>query len=302
MTVQELNSRFGIGSQLRFVEEGSGLVVAEVDNTQASARICLLGAYLLSWRPRTTSIPVVWLSEHTDLAQSKAIRGGVPVCWPWFGEHGSESGFPRHGFARAVPWQVVETGAEANGATRIVFRLMDSPQAQTQWPHACELKLTMVIGETLKMQLATTNTGNEAFVIGEAFHTYLQISDIEKVRLTGLDHCDYLDKVEHFARNQQSGDVTFSSETDRVYVNTEAICTIEDAGLKRRIMITKSGSRTTVVWTPWKEKADQLGDMGANDGWRSAVCVESGNSAENVVTIAPDATHVLAVEYSTKAL
>ena len=296
MTVQELNSRFGIGSQLRFVEEGSGLVVAEIENTLASARLCLLGAYLLTWRPRSTSIPVVWLSEHTKLAQSKAIRGGVPICWPWFGEHESDSSFPRHGFARAVPWQVIETGTEAEGAT------LDSPQAQKQWPKACELELTIIMGETLKMQLSTVNTGKEAFAIGEAFHTYFQVSDIEKVSVAGLDKTEYLDKVDQFARKQQSGDITFTGETDRVYINTPATCTIEDAGLKRRIMIAKYGSHSTVVWTPWKAKADLLGDMGENEGWRRTVCVESANAADNVVTVAPGATHLFAVEYRTEPL
>jgi glucose-6-phosphate 1-epimerase len=302
MNVQELNSRFGIGTQLRFVEESHDLVVAEIENNLASAKICLLGAYLLTWRPRSTSIPVVWLSEHTNLAQSKAIRGGVPICWPWFGEHESDRSFPRHGFARAVPWQIIETATEPDGATRLELKLLDSPQAQQQWPHACELKLTIIIGETLKMQLATTNTGKEAFVIGEAMHTYFQISDIEKVSVTGLANTEYLDKVEDFARKPQAGDITFAGETDRVYVDTEATCTIEDAGLKRRITIAKSGSRSTVVWTPWKEKADLLGDMGSNEGWRRAVCVESANASDNVVTVAPGATHLFTVKYSTEAL
>ncbi len=302
MHVQELNSRFGIGTQLRFVEQSNDLVVAEIENNLASARLCLQGAYLLTWRPRSTAMPVIWLSEHTNLAQSKAIRGGVPICWPWFGEHESDHSFPRHGFARSVPWQVIESATEADGATRLELKMLDSPQAQQQWPYACELKLSIIMGETLKMQLATTNTGKEAFVISEAMHTYFQISDIDKVSVTDLANTEYLDKVENFARKPQAGEITFDGETDRVYVNTEATCTIKDPGLQRRITLAKSGSRSTVVWTPWKQKADQLGDMGGNEGWRRALCVESANASDNVVTVAPGTTHLLTVKYSTEAL
>jgi D-hexose-6-phosphate mutarotase len=239
----------------------------------------------------------VWLSRDAKLAAGKSIRGGAPVCWPWFGPHASESSFPGHGFARTVPWRVIEAGTEPDGATRLVLRLVESEKTRAQWPHDCTLDLTVIVGETLRMELATGNTGTDDFVIGEALHTYLRIGDIGEVRVTGLENCDYWDKVGGSELKKQSGDIRFSGETDRVYINTAAECVIEDDKLKRRIHVAKSGSLSTVVWTPWTEKAGKMGDMGQPDGWREMVCVESVNAMENVVKVAAGSRHTMIVEY-----
>jgi D-hexose-6-phosphate mutarotase len=296
-TAQLLNKQFGIDGQLGFREDASGLIVAEINNEMATASVCLQGAHLMSWRPKSQAVPVVWLSRDAKLAVGKSIRGGAPVCWPWFGAHASESGFPGHGFARTVPWQVVESGSEPDSATRITLRLAQSEKTRAQWPHDSRLDLTVIVGQTLRMELITENTGTTGFVIGEALHTYLQISDIGAVRVKGLDGCDYWDKVGGSALRKQAGAITFSGETDRVYINTAAECVIEDDKLKRRIHIAKSGSLSTVVWTPWTEKAGKMGDMGQPDGWREMVCVESANAIENVVKVAAGTRHTLIVEY-----
>jgi glucose-6-phosphate 1-epimerase len=300
MNEEELNSRFGIHKQLKFIEDPSGLIVAEIDNPLASARLTLQGAHLLSWRPRSTSLPVVWCSENAQLMQGKSPHSGAPVCWPWFGVHPTQPDFPAHGFARNHPWEVIDTTAEDDGATRITMRLLQSSETHAQWPHASLLTLDLTIGETLRMTLTTTNTGDEEFVIGEAFHTYFQVADIAKVKVLGLEGCAYLDKVENFIRKQQEGAIDFSGETDRVYVDTESDCVIEDPGLRRRIHIAKSGSSTTVVWTPWQEKAAGMSDVG--EEWRRMVCVESANAAHNMVKVAPRSTHTLTVEYRTESL
>ncbi|HSW52135.1 MAG TPA: D-hexose-6-phosphate mutarotase, partial [Sulfuricaulis sp.] len=189
--------------------------------------------------------------------------------------------------------------------TEITLQLVDTPQTRAQWPHPTRLTLTVVVGEKLEMSLATTNTGDAPVQIGEALHTYLQISDIGTVKVEGLEGCDYHDKVDNFARRKQKGAIGFSGEVDRVYVNTPADCVIEDAGLQRRIRIAKTGSQSTIVWTPWTEKAEKMGDMGRGQsgaGWREMVCVESANAMDNVVTVAPGETHTLAVTYSVEAL
>jgi D-hexose-6-phosphate mutarotase len=147
------------------------------------------------------------------------------------------------------------------------------------------------------MEMTTENTGASDFVIGEALHTYLQISDIGAVRVKGLEGGDYWDKVGGSTLRKQDGSITFLGETDRVYINTAAECVIEDDKLKRRIHVAKSGSLSTVVWTPWTEKANKMGDMGQPDGWREMVCVESVNAIENVVTVAAGTRHTLIAEY-----
>jgi D-hexose-6-phosphate mutarotase len=296
-TAQQLNGQFGIKGHLNFREDASGLIVAEISNGQASASLCLQGAHLMRWKPNSQPVPVIWLSRDAKLAAGKSIRGGVPVCWPWFGAHASESGFPGHGYARTVPWQVVESGIEPGGATRLSLRLMPSDKTRAQWPHECTLDLTVIVGETLRMEMVTENTGTSSFVIGEALHTYFQIGDIGTVRVTGLAGCDYWDKVGDSTLKQQVGAITFWGETDRVYINTAAECVIEDDKLKRRIHVAKSGSHSTVVWTPWTEKATKMGDMGQPDGWREMVCVESVNAIDNVVNIAAGTRHTLIVEY-----
>ncbi|HEU0219473.1 MAG TPA: D-hexose-6-phosphate mutarotase [Gallionella sp.] len=314
-TAQQLNTQFGIDGHLVFSEDApvkgtppdtrpagglgaaSGLIVAEIRNPQATATLCLQGAHLMTWQPSSQSVPGIWLSRDARLAAGKSIRGGVPVCWPWFGAHTSEPGFPAHGYARTAPWQVVESGVEPNGATRLTLRLIECEKTRAQWPYSCRLELTVIVGEALRMELSTENTGESDFVISEALHAYFQIGDISAVRVTGLTGCDYWDKVGTSTLKKQDGAIQFTGETDRVYINTAAECVIEDDKLKRRILVAKSGSLSTVVWTPWTAKADRMGDLGQPDGWREMLCVESANAIDNAVHVAAGTRHTLIVEY-----
>ena len=300
--IRELNAQFGIEGELDFVEDKSGLVVAKIDNAHGSATLCLQGAHLMSWQPRSQKTPVVWLSRDAKLAVGKSIRGGAPVCWPWFGAHPTESAFPGHGFARTVPWRVIESGKGIDGETRLALRLVVSDKTREQWPHACNLDLVITFGETLRMELITENTGSDDFVIGEALHTYFQIGDISEVSVSGLEGCEYWDKVGGSSLRKQDGEIRFSGETDRVYINTASECVIRDEKLKRSIHVAKSGSLSTVVWTPWIDKANKMGDMGQPDGWREMLCVESANAFENQVKVASGTRHTLIVEYRAVSL
>jgi D-hexose-6-phosphate mutarotase len=196
----------------------------------------------------------------------------------------------------------MESGTEPDSATRLTLRLMESEKTRARWPHDCTVDMTVIVGETLRMELTTENTGVEDFVIGEALHTYLQIGDIGDVRVKGLEGCEYWDKVGGATLRKQDGPISFSGETDRVYINTPAECVIEDEKLKRRIHVAKSGSLSTVVWTPWTEKAGKMGDMGQPNGWREMVCVESVNAMENVVKVAAGNRHTLIVEYRAESV
>ena len=301
MDTSTLNQQFGLSSSLRFSDDSNGLIVAEIDNSLATARICLQGAHLLNWQPHGAAVPIVWLSDSAQLLPGKSPHSGAPVCWPWFGAHASDPGLPAHGYARNLPWAVIATASEANGATRIILRLQGNERARALWPHATTLELTISVGETLRLALTTSNTGDAEITIGEAFHTYFQVGDIAQTRVTGLEGVTYADKVADFARSVQHGPITFSGEVDRVYVDTDAECLIEDPVLQRRIRIAKSGSLATVVWTPGQTKGEQLGDLGP-DGWRHMVCVESANAMENQVLIPPGEAHTLAVEYRAEPL
>ncbi|MDZ7584844.1 MAG: dihydroxy-acid dehydratase [Thiobacillus sp.] len=298
-------ARFAIPGQLCFRTGAGGLTYVDIDNHGGRATICLQGAHVVSFRPKSQHEPVVWVSDAAKFAPGKSIRGGAPVCWPWFGAHAAEAGYPAHGFARTVDWEVTGTRRRNDAKTEITLQLIDTPQTRAQWPHSTRLTLTVVVGDKLEMQLATTNVGDAPVQIGEALHTYLHISDIGAVSVTGLEGSAFHDKVDNFARKTQRGAIAFKGEVDRVYVDTPADCVIEDAGLKRRIRIAKSGSLSTIVWTPWTEKADKMGDMGTGKsgaGWREMVCVESANAMDNIVTVAPGETHTLAVTYSVEVL
>lgn len=293
---EELNRRFGLDRQLVFDTGPGGLTVARIANDQASATIALQGAHVLAWQPRGEE-PVIWLSPEAKFAPGKSVRGGVPICWPWFGAHATEASFPAHGFARTVPWSVAATERLPDGSTRIVLRLEPNDAARAQWPHATPVETVVTAGKTLEVALVTRNEGASAATIGEALHTYFAISDIRQVTVTGLDGRAYLDKVKNFARETQSGPIRFTGETDRIYLDTGGECAIEDSGMSRRIRIFATGSRSTVVWNPWVEKAGKMGDFG-KDGWTRIVCVETANAADDVVTIPPGGEHRLTATYS----
>jgi len=303
MTMAELsmlNERFGIHDQLVFSEGPGGLAIVEISNSLAVATVALQGAHLLSWIPRGEK-PVIWLSRDARFAVGQSIRGGVPVCWPWFGPHTTQPSFPAHGFVRTVSWQVCETKTLKDGATFVAFRVIRTDATDVFWPHSSELELGVTVGATLKFDLVSRNTGAESITIGDALHTYFAVSDVRHIAIEGLDGCPYIDKLDSDKRKQQSGPVMFSAETDRIYLDARADCLINDAGMQRRIRIGKLGSRSTVVWNPWTEKAERMGDMGEN-GYLNMVCVESTNAADDVVTIAPGDEHHLRVSYQVEPL
>ncbi len=300
MTLDALNQRYAIPSHLRFIATESGSIFAQIDNVHATASIALQGAHIATYQPKGEA-PVIWLSPKAKFAPGKSIRGGVPVCWPWFGPHATDSKLPGHGYARTVPWEVLETKVLPDGSTFIRLGLVESNVTRTQWPYASSVQLEATVGKTLRVELVTRNTGNTPFQLGEALHTYLHISDVGNMTIRGLEGCEYIDKVGETARRKQQGGITIGSEVDRVYVNTAADCVIEDTGLRRAIRITKQGSLSTVVWNPWTEKAEKMGDFGPALH-RDMVCVESGNAFDNLVTVKAGETHRLSAIYSVEKL
>lgn len=297
MPLAELNRRFAIPEHISFVEGEGGLLMAEVDNKYATARIALQGAHLMTWQPKGQE-PVVWLSKDARFAPGKSIRGGVPICWPWFGPHGTESSWPGHGFARTVMWEVMETRVFPDGNSYLRFGLIETEATRAQWPHPCSVQIEFSIGKTLGMALTTRNLGLKPFILGEALHTYFHISDVGQMTIRGLENTRYMDKAGGRSELcKQVNGIKIDGEVDRVYLNTKSDCIIKDRGLQRVIRIAKLGSNSTVVWNPWVEKAEKMGDLGP-DGYRSMVCVESGNALDNVVSVAPGESHRMAVLYS----
>ncbi len=282
---------------VRFIKDANGLDYIEIENRYATAKIALQGGHIMHWQPKHTNAPVLWLSDQSRYETGRSIRGGIPLCWPWFGAHPTDSSLCMHGFARVTPFTVVDVGQMTNGYTRVILQMGHTENAQRQLSYPYTLVLTIEIGATLSIKLATTNRASQPFFMGEAFHTYFNIGDVEKVSISGLEDTEYADKLLEYWRDKQEGAIQFNQEFDRVYVSTNAPVTIHDTVLRRNITINKKGSNTTVVWTPWQKKAHQMADMPRDESWRNMICVETANAMENLVMINPGYTHVLAVEY-----
>jgi glucose-6-phosphate 1-epimerase len=289
-TLETLNSRFSMAGALCFTEVGAGLPVADITTPHATARIAIQGAQVLAWQP-TGQKPVIWVSKAAVYAPGKGVRGGVPVCWPWFGALPGQT--MAHGFVRTRMWAVRE--AAIDSAQQVVLRLglRDDASTRLVWDFAFDLELVVTVGERLTMALVTRNTGDAAFTITDALHTYFCVGDIAQTQVHGLDNTAYLDKLQDFAQVQQSGAVAFSAETDRVYIATCADCLIDDAALGRSLRVAKSGSASTVVWNPWSEREKAFVDMAAGE-YRSMVCVETCNAGPDQISVAPGQTHTLA--------
>lgn len=283
---------------VRFIKDENGLDYIEIDNRFASAKLALQGGHVMHWQPHHTKEPVLWLSDQSRYEAGRSIRGGIPLCWPWFGAHPTDSSLCMHGFARVTPFSVIDIGQMNNGYTRVILQMKHTENAQRQLSYPYTLVMTIEIGATLSMKLSTTNRATQPFFMGEAFHTYFNIGDVEKVSVTGLEQTEYADKLLDYWRDNQEGPITFNHEFDRVYVSTQAPVMIHDPVFNREISIKKKGSNTTVVWTPWEKKAHQMADMPKGDGWRNMICVETANAMENLVMINPGYTHILAVEYT----
>ncbi|MBC7788074.1 MAG: D-hexose-6-phosphate mutarotase [Methylophilaceae bacterium] len=295
--------RLKLHAHVTQTQDENGLQYLEVDNPLSTATIALQGAHVVGWQPKFQTQPVLWLSSKARFLIGRSIRGGVPICWPWFGAHPTDSTFCPHGFARVIPWRVMDIDATATGATRIILEMIETPEAKRQLSYPYALTITITIGRRLRIDMATTNKADHPFVIGEAFHTYLNVSDITNVKITGMQDCVYADKLLKYERHVEHNPLVFDgSEFDRVFINHSSDCTVHDKGFNRLIHVSKSGSNTTVVWSPGAEKSAQMGDMGEVDEWRKTVCVESTNALENMVVINPNRTHIISTEYFVETL
>ena len=288
--------RSALPSSVQLVEPADGLPHLAIATRSATAQVFFHGAHVAQWRPAGAAAPVLWLSARSYFRDDKAIRGGVPICFPWFGPHPSDPSAPAHGFARLADWTLTGASQEGDGTVALTFVLALDEQATPRWPHRCRVEFHVTIGARLTMMLQVTNTGSDPVTFQEALHTYCAVSDVAQVSIAGLENTEYLDKVEGFARKRH-GDapVRFTGETDRVYVETTATCRIADPGWSRTIVISKSGSVSTVVWNPWAEKAPTFPDLGA-DEWRRMVCVETANVGAAAIRLPPGRTHVMRAE------
>jgi len=257
------------------------------------------GAHITHWQPLGHQ-PVLHTSGAAIFAPGKPIRGGVPICHPWFGPatlgpRAGDTFAPAHGIVRTLPWNCENTKQHPNGGVTITLALVSDDITRPQWPFDFTLRLQATFGRTLVMELETTNTGPSAMPLEEALHTYLAVGDVRQIKIEGLDGAEYLDKTDKLARKPQSGAISFAAETDRAYLNTTTTCRLDDPVLRRTITVAKAGSNSTVVWNPEAGRAAHLTDIGQGE-WPLFACIETANISENRLNLAPGETHRMTAE------
>lgn len=292
MNVIELNENYAIPGTLRFLQWGDAIPLVAVHNQNARALISLFGGQVLSYKPTHASDDLLFLSRNALMQGKKAIRGGIPVCWPWFGADPEEQNRPSHGFARTSLWELANTESCSDDCTRIALRLPDYPDNRILWPHAHELEFIITIGNELTLELITRNTGEKPLTISQAMHAYFFIGDIEQVQILGLEDHHYLDKLTQGQQKLQCGAVTVAEEVDRIYTGVKSPLIIDDPLLKRQIRVSADGSETMIVWNPWRENSDRMTDLNTN-GYQSFICVEAGNADADSRTVASGSEHCL---------
>ena len=283
------------------LEKGPGslerLVLSASDG---EAVVYLQGAHLAHFQPKGEK-PVLWMSAESRYEAGKPLRGGVPICFPWFGPKAGAPDAPLHGFARILPWTVASVAPEKDGSLRATLELTADAAARGGFPHELALSLTVRVGRALRLDLAVHNTDAAPRAFEAALHSYLAVSDVRQVRIRGLEGAAYVDKTAGMALKPGASEpIVIAAETDRVYLGATGTVTIEDPGWRRHVVIGKSASSTTVVWNPWVAKAKAMADFG-DEEWPGMVCVETANAMDDAVTLAPGATHVMTATLEVQA-
>ena len=296
MNIEQLNKDYAIPGQLTFIEGKGGLPMIQINSDKASALISIYAGQVLSYRPAGEPADLMFLSDKAYYQAAKAIKGGAPICWPWFGPDPAASGRAAHGFVRNRLWQIVDTEITTEGDVMVTLGLEDSAETKNIWPYAFTLTQQITVGKSLNLELITKNTGTASFSITQAFHTYFNIGDINQTKVLGLEACQYIDKVDNGTEKQQTGAISVNDEVDRIYLAVQNEQVIEDAALKRRIRITSSGNTTAVVWNPWEKIAAEMADLQDSD-YRRFICVETANAAGDVIEVKPNSNCRLAANY-----
>lgn len=300
MSAEELKAKFGITGVLDFVNEGE-LVKAVVSRDGMQAELFLQGATVTRWAPAGQR-PVIFTSPKAIYAPGTAIRGGIPIIFPWFGPSRTNPKAPQHGFVRASPWKLESVSADKPGEVTMALSFGPSDPPSEFWPEPFHATYTVTFGKTLSVALAVQNKASHPVVFEEALHTYFEVSAVTDVSVSGLAGTTFIDKVDGATRKTEASNaVKLTGETDRVYLNTGRQLAIDDPAWKRRIRLEKDGAASTIVWNLWAEKAAAMRDMG-DPAWRSFICVECGNAADNEVHLAANSEHLLSTLITVDAI
>jgi glucose-6-phosphate 1-epimerase len=294
--IDALNGRFSIPGIARIVHGNGDLPKILVETIEATAEIYLYGAQVTSWKPAGAD-EVLFVSEKSYWEAGRAIRGGIPICFPWFRAKADDPHAPSHGFVRIREWQVESISREAAESVCICLFTESDDSTWRWWPFDFRLEYRVTVGASLRLELLMKNCGHSALRFEEALHTYFKVGDVELARVRGLDGVTYLDNRDGNREKMQSGDLSLSKQTDNAYRNATGAVEILDPVLGRTLITEKQGSASTIVWNPWSDGAASMADLG-NDEWRSMLCAEGANILSSAVTLEPGQSHVIAIRIS----
>jgi len=301
MELENLNKLYtGIG-KVQFKNGKGELLAVEIANQFAFAEISPYGAHILSFIPSNEK-DILWLSEKSFFTEGKPIRGGIPLCFPWFGPNPSDNALPPHGFARLIYWSVEDISDLPDNSTRLILKCESNDFTRKIWPFEFKAKLIIIIGKKLDVTLQFTNADSREFKCTDALHTYFLISDTSNITIEGLENSSYYDGLQKDSLLKQSEKLLpIIKEENRRYIEHSANCIIYDKGFGRKITVAKRGSQTTVVWNPWVETSKSFADM-TPEGYKTMVCVEAVNAYNDFVLLQPGESFNLSTVLSVERL
>ncbi len=271
---------------IKYMENGFAYV--EVSNAVSSAKIALQGAHIYEYT-RKSADELLWLSPTSSFERGKAIRGGIPICWPRFGVE--DKSMPAHGFTRTAMFSLVSIKELDTESTEVVLRLQESEESCLIWDYKFTLEVVFTISESLEVKMITTNTDTKPFLLTEALHIYLHVSHIDDVKVEGLQNRAYLDTLDGKIKSE-SGTLLIDKECDRVYQDFKGELVLVDK--EKTLSLQTKGSESTVVWNPWIEKGSSMSGMQA-DAYKEFICLETANAFKNALRLQPKEVHSMSV-------
>ena len=282
--IAALNERFGRDSAVQFREGRGGLPLLRLGHGEASADIYLQGAQVTRYRPGADS-DALWMSKSATYRPGKALRGGIPLCWPWFGPAGDNLEHPQHGYARNAEFCVLSTSANAT-ATSVTLALDPAQAPSAEWQNRLQLEVEIRLSDSLWMEMRSSNLDSAPLTLSNALHSYFAISDRANIAIPALTGLTYLDKLLDYRSARQSHAIEFVDEIDRVYLDPPATVELRDAGRNGSTIIQCWGNANLVVWNPGEQKAKAMADFD-DEGFRRMVCIEPANALAQSVVLQP---------------
>ncbi len=293
-SITDVDRRFGIPGVAKVSDGNGAMPRVQITSSSCEGEMYLHGAHVTSWKPAGAE-ELLFLSSKSRWEEGQAIRGGIPICFPWFRGKADDPKAPAHGFVRTTAWQleaIVESESENGSGVTVTMFTESNERTRRWWPGEFRLVHRVTFGSELRLELECSNQGTAPFRFEEALHTYNRVADVNDVRLQGLEGVSYLDNVDSNKEKTQSGDVAVVAQTDNAFLNTQKAVDLSDSKMHRRIRLEKTNSLTTVVWNPWREGAQRMRDLGDSE-WTQFLCVEASNILSSAIGLEPGQNHTV---------